>query len=178
MNLKQRERLLVLTALLCLMALLGDRWVLSPLLRGWEARSARILQLRSMLDEGRSLLVREEVLLDRWNQMKRRSLPAEVSAAENEVLKSVSRWLEESRLSMTSLTPRRTEVEEDFKRLEFRATGQGDLASITRFLYELESDPLPLRLEEIEMTARDDLGETLSVGVRFSGLLLLETGTE
>ena len=163
MNLKQRERLLVLAAILCLVALLGDRLILSPLLRGWEARNARIVQLRALLEEGRSLLAREEVLTDRWSQMKRRSLPAEVSAAENEVLKSVNRWLERSRLSMTSLTPRRTQIEEDFKRLEFRATAQGNLASITRFLYELESDPLPLRLEEIEMTARDDLGENLSL---------------
>ena len=174
MNLKQREQLLALAAIFCLVALLGDKLVVSPLLTAWEKRSARIIQLNSSLSEGHSLVAREEVLTEMWDNMKQRSLPTEVSAAENQVFKSVSRWTRDSRLSMTSLKPRWTQDEDEFRMVEFRATAQGSMASITRFLYELECDPLPLRVEEIEISARDDSGNKLTLDVRFTGLLLTE----
>jgi len=171
MNLKQRERLLVLAAVLCLALLLGDRLVLSPLISLWQKHDARIVQLKASLDKGRSLLAREEVLRESWWDMNRKGLRGEVSEAENEVFQAVSRWVEKSRLGMTSLTPRWSQSEEDFRVLEFRATAQGTLSSVARFLYELESDPLPLKVEEVDLTARGERGETLSLSVRFSGLM-------
>lgn len=171
MTLKQRERLLVLATILCLVLLLGDRLVLSPLVSVWQKRGARIVQLKAFLAEGRSLQDREDVLKDTWKDMNRRSLPLKVSEAENEIFQAVGRWVERSRLEITSLTPRWSQGEVDFRVLEFRATGQGNLNAIARFLYELESDPLPLKVEEIDLAARGERGETLSLSVRFSGLM-------
>ena len=56
--------------------------------------------------------------------------------------------------------------------LECRADAFGSIQSLARFLYELERDPLALKVDELEITARDSEGQQLSLSVRFSGLLL------
>jgi len=75
---------------------------------------------------------------------------------------------------VTSLKPRWSRKEKVFRKLEFRATAQGGIGSIARFLYELETDPLPLKVEDVVVTARDGRGDVLALGIRFSGLVLTD----
>ena len=62
------------------------------------------------------------------------------------------------------------EYDDDYKTYDCRANASGDLESISRFIFELETDSLPVRAEEIEVTSRDDSGDNLSLAIRFSGL--------
>jgi hypothetical protein len=48
----------------------------------------------------------------------------------------------------------------------------GSLATITRFLYEVERSALPLRVDSIELTSRDEFGQKLTLGLLVSGLRL------
>jgi hypothetical protein len=172
MDLKQRERLLLVAVVICLGAWIGDKLVLSPLVKLWKQRSQKIVEVKRSLDKGHTLLARESSLREQWKEMKRLSLPAEVSVAEYRVLESQSRWSQQSRLSVTSLKPRWTQDEPDHKKMDCRAATQGRIEAVTRFLYELERDPLALRVEEIKMAARDDSGRDLTLDVRYTGLLL------
>ena len=174
MESKRRKRLLAVAAIACVAAVAGDRLVLSPLNNLWTTRSERIAELEKSLSKGRLLVDREEAMKERWREMKDRSLPAEMSVSEDRILKSVGRWVRDSRLGVTSLKPRWTDDEENFKKLEFRATAQGGMESVARFLYELETDPLPLKLEDIEIAARDERGDMLTLAVRFTGLVLVD----
>ena len=56
--------------------------------------------------------------------------------------------------------------------LECRADAAGSLPALTRFLYEAEKDPLALKVEAVEITARDNDGQQLSLALQVSGLLL------
>ena len=56
--------------------------------------------------------------------------------------------------------------------LECRADAIGSMDALTRFLYEVEKDPLALRLEAIEITSHDNDGQQLSLALQVSGLLL------
>ena len=42
----------------------------------------------------------------------------------------------------------------------------------TRFLYDIEEDPLALKLESVALSARDDTGQQLTLGLQISGLAL------
>jgi Tfp pilus assembly protein PilO len=170
----RRKRILMIAAIISVGAVAGDRVVLSPLLNLWKARTERVAELEKSLGKGRVLAEREETMKERWQEMKERSLPVDMSLAEDQVLKSVGRWARDSRLSVTSLKPRWLRDEDDFRKLEFRAAAEGNMESIARFVYELERDPLPLKIEDIEIAARDERGDRLSLGVRFSGLVLME----
>ena len=117
---------------------------------------------------------RDEIVRKKWRSMLQNSLPADMAVAEDQVMKAEDQWSQKSRLRVTSFKPQRMQKEDECVKLECRATAVGDLASIARFLYEMEKDPLPLKLEEIELTAQDEHGEKLMLGVRFSGLRLNE----
>ena len=52
------------------------------------------------------------------------------------------------------------------------ADGFGDIASLTRFLYELEMDPLAYKVDSVKITAQDKEGSQLSLNLKMSGLLL------
>ena len=92
--------------------------------------------------------------------------------AENEVLKAFDRWSQESRISVSSIKPQWKRTSDDFMTLECRADAFGSVSAITRFLYEVEKDPLALKVEAVEISARDNTGQQLSLGVQLSGLML------
>ncbi len=174
MNIKNREKLLAFAAIVGLTLVAGESWVLKPLVRTWNARSERILRLTKDVNKGLVLLERERTIRNGWAHMKTNALPADPSTAQDEVTKSVFRWQQESGFALTSTKPQKRQAE-DYTTIEFRADGSGNIDAVKKFLYELEKDPLALKIEDLEITARDSEGQQLSLGVRFSGLLL---GTE
>lgn len=174
MGLKKRERYLAIAAIVCIGLLAGERLVFTPLSKIWQERSQRTAELQQSIQDEKSLADREGDLRAEWKSMKDQSLPADDAEAENLILKAVNRWAESSRLALTTLKPRRSQEGKDFRTLEFQSTARGSLKAITRFLYELESDPLPLKIEAIEIAAADDNGDSITLSLRFSGLLLEE----
>ena len=55
---------------------------------------------------------------------------------------------------------------------ECRVDAAGDLGKLSRFLYSVERDPMALKLELVELGARDKEGQQLSLGLQLSGLVL------
>ena len=53
-----------------------------------------------------------------------------------------------------------------------RVEASGNLATLSRFLYEIEKSPMALKLDSVEITARDKDGQQLALGLQVSGLVL------
>ena len=174
MGFKKRETLLILAAVVCITVLLGDKFVISPMINLWKSRAERITLLKQSLEKGEFLVEREEGVSSLLQDMKDRSLAGEKSDAENQVLNSVNDWARVSGLNVTSLKPRWIDDEQEAKKLEFRLSASGDMGSVSRFLYELERDPLALRLEDVEISVRDARGRELELTARFTGLILVK----
>jgi hypothetical protein len=172
MRIKNRQQILGLLAGLALALLLGDRLVLSPLTRNWRERGGRIVQLRKDISQGSLLLDREEILRRRWDSMRTNTLPDNVSAAENEVLQAFEHWSQVSRISIASIRPQWKRAGEDYMTLECRADAFGNIEALSRFLYNVERDPLALKVDSVEISSRDNEGRQLSLGLQVSGLLL------
>ncbi len=173
---KNREWLLAVTAGVCIGAWVADSFILTPLTGLWKSRSERIVELRKQLTKGQMLIEREDTIRKRWSDMKEHAFTSEVAEAEDRILKSASRWAQTSGLGLSSLKPRVTQESEEFKKAEFSASGQGSIDSVARFLYELERDDLPLKVEQVQISAHDKTGKELALEVRFSGLLLAAEG--
>jgi hypothetical protein len=43
---------------------------------------------------------------------------------------------------------------------------------VSRFLYDIERDPMGLKLETVQLTARDNDGQQIALGLQISGLIL------
>jgi len=152
-----------------------DRMVLNPAIAAWKSQSERLATLRTDVTRGRQLVEREKSLRDRWSEMQRTDLDDDVSVAEDDVYKAIFRWRSTSNVSFTSLTPDPRE-HEGYDTVEFRASANGDQAAFGRFLYELETDPLPARVSEFELNARDAKGQQLGLTVKFSFVRITQNG--
>jgi hypothetical protein len=165
---RSRETLLKLAVALVAGLFLLDRVVLTPSIARWKQQSERLDSLRQKVGRGKQLLARGPALRARWADMQHSDLAAEGAEAENEVFKSVGRWARESRVNFSSLTPQWRGHDDGYDAFECRATATGDQAALGRLLYELETDPLPARIEECEITARDAQGKQIGLSLRFS----------
>ena len=169
---KNRQRLLTAAALGIVGLWAADNLVLTPLVKDWHARNQAIADLQKKIRDGEQMLQRERGIRDRWTVMRTNTLPAEVSAAEGRVLGAFDGWSRESRISVTSIKPQWKRTADDFMTLECRVDAAGSLSTITRFLHEVESAPLALRVDSVELSSRDTTGAQLTLGLQVSGLVL------
>ena len=172
MRIEGRQKLLVILAMSGVALLAADKLVITPLTSLWKGQARRITELKDNLDKGTAILAREQAIRDRWAGMQKSALTNDVSAAESKVLAAVERWTRTSGITFTSIKPQWKQNGDDYKTLECRVDATGDMGSLARFVYELEREPLPLRVEDLELSARDDGGQKLSLGLRFTGLVL------
>jgi hypothetical protein len=172
MKIENRQRALAIAAIAGIALLASDRLLITPLTRGWKERSARIAELKQSVTHGESLLQRDAIIQRRWAGMSTNTLSENTAAAENEVLQAFERWSQESRISISSIKPQWRQSDEDYITLECRADAFGSIQALTRFLYEVERDPLALKIEAVEIAARDNEGQQLSLGLQVSGLVL------
>jgi Tfp pilus assembly protein PilO len=172
MNSHTREQLLVIVAIAAAVLWAGDRFILSPAAAAWTSRSERIVQLKKQVNDGNAVLQREAAIRARWNNMLTNTVDRENSAAEDQVLRAFDRWSRESRVGVTSVQPQWRRGQDDYATLDCRVDAIGNLASITRFIYEIEKDPLGFKVDNVEITARDDRGEQLTLALQVSALQL------
>jgi hypothetical protein len=176
-KIKNRQQALALLAIVAVALLAGDKLIFTPLVRFWKERAHRIAELRQKVKEGTQLQQRQEVLRGRWEQMRTNTLPDNLSQAEQQVLAAFDRWSQESRISITSISPQWKTDADEFMTLQCRVDASGNLSTLSRFLYDIEKDPLALRLETVEITSRDNEGQQLTLGLQISGLVLTTPGT-
>ena len=121
------------------------------------------------------LMQREQSIRSRWQQMSRNALPNNTSAAEQQVFQAIDLWAQNSGVVISAITPQWKHDSDDYMTYECRVDAAGDLGKLSRFLYSVERDPMALKLELVELGARDKEGQQLSLGLQLSGLVLNTT---
>lgn len=173
LNLPNRQRWLVIGAGVMLALFILNAIVFEPLTDMWHAHSAEIVKLRKSVGEGRGLIARS-VQLDRtWAEMQANALPKDPSQAEQDVISAVDSWGRANSIELSSIRPQwKRGGNERYSLLECRVDATGSLATLSRFIYELERSPLALHVDSVELTSRDDNGQKLTLGLIVSGLRL------
>ena len=173
-----RQTLLAVVGGVCFGLVVLDYAIIEPMIHAWSEQSDRLATLRRKVDSGRKLLEREKIIRDRWAEMQRANLPDDDSAAMGEAINAMARWKLSSGIGLPSLTPPQQPREDNgYDDFEFRATVTGTETSIGQFLYALETDPIPVNLQECEIATRDAKGEALTLTARFSfARLTADTG--
>lgn len=173
-----RQRLLIIVTSIIVGLWVGDNLVLSPLVKAWNGRSDRIVRLRKQVADGEQLLRREsgkDGIRTRWQEMQSNALPSSVSQAEGRMLGAFDRWSRDSQISVSSVKPQWKRTADDYASLECRVDATGSLSAITRFIYEIEQDPLGMKVDIVELNSRDNNGAQLSLGLQVNGLVLNPT---
>lgn len=172
MKIKNRQQLLTMAAIIVAALFSADKLLIVPFGNFWSERSKQISTLRKKVDEGRQLIRRDDSLRSRWNQMRTNTLPNSESLAEQQLLKALDRWALDSQISMTSFGHQLKHDSDEFMTVQCRVEASGTMQKVSKFLYDLEKDPMALRLETVEISSRDNEGQQLSLGLQISGLVL------
>jgi hypothetical protein len=95
------------------------------------------------------------------------------SQAEKELLGAFEKWSADSRVSISSIRPQwKRGATDDYSVLECRVDAAGNLSTLAKFLYHIESSPIAVKMESVELTARDNNGEQIALGLLISAVRL------
>ncbi len=170
---QNRQRLLVLVAGAGVLLLVLDRLVFMPLGANWQARTTEIARLKKSVANGRSVIERGPRTQSLWSEMQAQALPKDSAQAEQDLISAFDRWGRSSNIEVGSIKPQwKRGTGDRYSLLECRVDATGSLATLTRFLHEVEKSPLALRIESVELTTRDATGQKLSLALLVSGLRL------
>jgi hypothetical protein len=171
-----RRKLLIIVAASGLGLFLLDAMVFRPLGNLWQEQGERIATGSQQVERGSTLIERRESTTERWQEMKTGSLPRDTAKAESLVLSAIGTWAGRSGLSVSNIRPRWVAMKNVGDRFEVRLSADGDLGTVTRFIYELETDGLPVAVEETLIRSKGDDGNDLTLELRFSALRIGGSG--
>lgn len=163
---------------ICVLLLVADRLLLTPLLTRWRTKQDQIATLRLSIGQDQALLD-QEARWHRWEAEARvRRLAGVRSEAESALIGAVDDWARGAGLTLTSIRPRWHEATGgdgrgpvQRARLELQLGGEGSVNAVTRFLYAAETAPMALAIERVDLSSASPDGQRLSLDLRVSGLL-------
>jgi len=100
------------------------------------------------------------------------ALPADNSLAEQQLLKSFDTWRNDTGAELASIMPQWKNDSTNYMTIACRVELGGNLGTLSRYLYELEKSPLALRVDTVELSAHDNNGQQLTLGLEVNGLAL------
>ena len=174
MKIKNRQEFLLVLTIAAFALLVGVNFILEPLGGWWSSRQAQLKELRTQVAEGNQIIKREAGIRSRWTEMQANALPANTSLAEQKFLTAVDGWSRGSGAEVTSLMPQWKNDDTNYMTLTCRVETAGDLGALSRFLYDLENGPMALRLDSLELTARDKEGQQMTLSTEINGLALIQ----
>jgi hypothetical protein len=172
MQIKDRQKFLIILAVGVVALFAADQLIRAPLVNAWNARATRVNTLRTQVARGKMLMARELGIRNHWDEMQRKALTNNMSGAEQQVFRAIDSWAQETGVIINAITPQWKHDSDDYITYDCRVDAAGDINRLSRFLYRAEREPLALRLEGVELSARDKDGQQLSLGLQLNGLLL------
>jgi hypothetical protein len=172
MKASNRQQLLVILAVAVVGLFAADRLVFSPLTKLWDKRKQEITSLESKITEGKAMIRQEQAYRRRWSEMRTNALPDNQSVALEQISKAFHDWAEESGVGLIGVNPQWKNDAEDHKTVVCRVDASGTLWMLAKFIYDVERDPMGLKVEQVDFSSRDNTGQQLSLGLQVSGLVL------
>lgn len=176
MQIKNRQQFLTILTLTVVGLLALDRIVSPPLMKLWNDSSKHIVTLKAQVKDGQTKQHNKDALRKRWTDIQAASLPNDTTAAEQELFNGLNRWTQFSGVTIMNIAPTWKQGNDPtYKTLDCRVDASGSLDRLSEFLYALETDPMALKVQSIEMTSKDANGMTINLGVQVSALVLTST---
>jgi hypothetical protein len=168
MVLSKRERYIGIATGVVLGLVVLLKLIIFPLDDSRKELNDKVSQAKADLAQVDQKVKNAEGARRNWNNMAGNHLRRDESEAESSMYTAIRDWASESQLPLASVKPERApEKEKDFYKLTFRATANGGMGQIGRFLYHVQTANMPVRVTDLSISSRkegvDDL--TLSVAL-------------
>jgi hypothetical protein len=80
--------------------------------------------------------------------------------------------------SLVGVTPQWKNDSTNYLTLNCRVEASGNISTLGAFLYKIEQGPMALKLDSVELSAHDSIGQQLTLGMQISGLALTSSNTK
>jgi hypothetical protein len=167
MALSSRERVIVMVTGLAAVVFAGDRYVLTPYLSARRTVGDERLALVDKLNSAQKLFAKQRRMEKEWKQMVSGGVTSDPAEAERNLL-VVRDWAQEAGLTNLSTTPRREPRNDRTQIVRLDASAVGNLASVAKLLWRVESARLPLKVDDMDMRSRADGTDDLTVSFKVS----------
>ncbi len=175
-NFANRQQLLSTVAIGAVVLWAADRLVIEPTFGLWKSRSDRIATLKKNVREGQYTLRDQAYILRDYDNVRTNTLSLEVSLAYGQVLQAVDHWAGDNGVSINNERPQwRRGDDSGYSTLECGVDATGNLDNIAHFLYDIENDPLGVRISTVDISTRDNSGGQLTLAMQLSFLQLTST---
>lgn len=160
-----RERRIAWIAGVAIGAFALDSLIVSPLLDRQASAQSRVDNATLQLAKADGIFQNKLKAQKVWNEMAGESVQASPPQAESQLLSAARDWAQSSGLSLTSLKQERMEREQGFGKMTVRASATGDMQALGRFLYEIQSADIPVRVVDITVNSRREGTDDLTVQI-------------
>ncbi|MDB6055176.1 MAG: hypothetical protein JWN25_2699 [Verrucomicrobiales bacterium] len=175
MNPNNRKQILIIVAIVVVGLWVADKVIFTPLTNLWKTRAEDVTNLRKKITQNKGKLQLATVMDNRWEAMKKQTLPKTTSEAEGLLLNSMDKWSQETRVSVSNIKPNwKHGATEDYSVLECRVDALGTMDAIARFINQIEHSQMALKVESLELTTHDNNGQQMTLALMISGLRLAQ----
>jgi Tfp pilus assembly protein PilO len=171
--LSKREQIMAIIAVSVVGFLVLNRFLIGPVVDKFRQLETQKSQLSLELGQAQNLFRKRRMLEREWENASIEGLRNEVEA-ESKVGRALNEWSQTSHLTLSSVKPERMASDKGLQEMTFVVVGTGTLESVARFLWQIETAPLPIKVKDMQLGSSES-GQSMSVQLHLSALCL---GTE
>jgi hypothetical protein len=157
-------------ALAALAILALDRFALTPIIEGRAALAEDLAKALEENGRARALFQRQKQLVPKWRQMVKDGLRAGAADAESQALHLLRGWAQDAGFALSSLRPEKVADRKGLLEITLRVAGAGPMKAVLGFLGRIETSAAPVRVTELQLGARKEGADDISLQMCVSTL--------
>jgi len=173
MGLSKRERIILIAAIASVGLFVAVKFVINPVQAKREELESQRQQLLGDLNEAEMLIANHARMRRKWNAMLSDGLRNETEA-ESRILSALKEWSGAANMALNSIRPERTSSNRGLREMIFTVSGRGSLESVARFLWQIETAELPVKIRDMQLGSSSEAGDSMSLQLHLSALYLGE----
>jgi len=171
MVLSKRERIILFATLASVGLFIVNTFVIEPVQAKLDEMESQRQQLRGELNEGELLIGNHRRMQKKWEAMLSNGLRNDAEA-ESRVLSALREWSGAAGLALSSIKPERVASDKGLQEMIFTVAGKGSLDSVARFLWQIETAALPVKIKDMQLGSSSESGDSMSLQLHLSALYL------
>ncbi|TKJ34706.1 MAG: hypothetical protein CEE38_17710 [Planctomycetes bacterium B3_Pla] len=171
MVLSKRERIILIVTIASVGLFVVNAFIVEPVMTRRDDLESQRQQLLGDLSEAELLIDNHARMRKKWNAIVSDGLRNETEA-ESKVLDSLREWSGAASLALSSIRPERISSDRGLQEMIFTVAGKGTLDSVARFLWQIETAALPVRIKDIQLGSSSESGDSMSLQLHLSALYL------
>jgi Tfp pilus assembly protein PilO len=171
MVLSKRERIILFATLASVGLFVVNTFVIEPVQAKLDEMESQRQQLLGELNEGELLIGNHRRMQEKWKAMLSNGLRNDAEA-ESRVLSALREWSGAAGLALSSIKPERVASDKGLQEMIFTVAGKGSLDSVARFLWQIETAALPVKIKDMQLGSSSESGDSMSLQLHLSALYL------